>query len=113
MTSTATSPGRGLGKSSCLGADDSRVSTVLPYRTQAVDRARRRYLVATLHAREIEAGANVCVTLEEYASKARNNQFGTIDHSKSPAGLRPSRRQNLSRSQHSRAEKADLGRDHR
>jgi hypothetical protein len=44
MTRTATSPARGeaagLGKSSCLGADDSRVSTILPYRNQAVDRAR-------------------------------------------------------------------------
>jgi hypothetical protein len=73
MALTATSPARGeaagLGKSSCLGADDSRVSTVLPYRNQAVDRARRRYLVARLHAlrpapfayllREIEAGADV------------------------------------------------------
>jgi hypothetical protein len=121
MTRTVTSPARGeaagLGKSSCLGADDSRVSTILPYRNQAVDRARRRYLVATLHALRPapfsyylrEAGADVRVTLEEYASKARNNQFGAIDHSKSPAGLRPSRRQNLSRSQNSRAEKADLG----
>jgi hypothetical protein len=82
MTSTATSPARGeaagLGKSSCLGADDSRVSTILPHRNQAVDRARRRYLVAELHAlrpallayflREIEAGAHVGVTLEEYAA---------------------------------------------
>jgi hypothetical protein len=82
MTPTATSPARGeaagLGKSSCLGADDSRVSTILPYRNQAVDRARRRYLVAKLHAlrptpvayflREIEAGADVRVTLEEYAA---------------------------------------------
>jgi hypothetical protein len=69
---------RGLGKSSCLGADDSRVSTILPYRNQAVDRVRRRYLVATLHAlgpapfayflQEIEAGADVLVTLEEYAA---------------------------------------------
>ena len=82
MTPTATSPAcseaAGLGKSSCLGADDSRVSTILPYRNQAVDRARRRYLVAKLHAlrptpvayflREIEAGADVRVTLEEYAA---------------------------------------------
>src|ERR1700730_6318616 len=82
MASTATSPARGeaagLGKSSCLGADNSRVSTILPYRNQAVDRARRRYLVAKLHAlrpapfayflREIEAGANVRITLEEYAA---------------------------------------------
>jgi hypothetical protein len=80
MTSTATSPARreaaGLGKSSCLGADDSRVSTSLLYRNQAVDRARRRYLVAKLHALRPapfayflrEAGADVRVTLEEYAA---------------------------------------------
>jgi hypothetical protein len=82
MALTATSPrareAAGLGKSSCLGADDSRVSTILPYRNQAVDRARRRYFVAKLHAlrpapfayllREIEAGADVRVTLEECAA---------------------------------------------
>jgi hypothetical protein len=82
MASTATSPARGeaagLGKSSCLGADDSRVSTILPCGNQAADRVRRRYLVAKLHAlrpapfayflREIEAGADVRVTLEEYAA---------------------------------------------
>jgi hypothetical protein len=81
MAPDATNPARGeapgLGKSSCLGADDGRVSTILPYRNQAVDRARRRYLVAKLHAvrpapfayllREIEAGADVRVTLEAYA----------------------------------------------
>jgi putative DNA primase/helicase len=61
-----------------LGADDSRVSTILPYRNQAVDRVRRRYLVAKLRAlrpapfayfpQEIEAGADVGVTLEEHAA---------------------------------------------
>jgi hypothetical protein len=76
----ASNPARGeaagLGKSSCLGADDSRVSTILPYCNQAVDHARRRYLVATLHALRPapfayylrEPGADARVTLEEYAA---------------------------------------------
>jgi hypothetical protein len=68
----------GLGDTDCLAAIGTRVPTTPRCRKQAADRARRRYLVAKLHAlgpapllyflREIEEGADLRRSLETYAA---------------------------------------------